>query len=45
MARIAKRERERNYRNEGQWGGWFFAEFGPDSLLSQVINGAYIYRR
>jgi hypothetical protein len=39
-----EREREGNCRNGGSTS-WFFAEFAPDFILSQAINGDSIYRR
>ena len=38
------RARERKTAETGA-EGWFLADFGSDFLLSQVINGASIYRR
>jgi hypothetical protein len=41
-----KGERERwQKRKKNRGGGWFFSDCGPNFLLPQVINGAFIYKR
>jgi hypothetical protein len=34
---------QKKKKNRG--GGWFFSDCGPNFLLPQVINGAFIYKQ